>query len=361
MKSSTPSIPEAPPSPHGEVRSVSDVEELAARYRERGKSDNTERTYKTHINHYRYVWGGFLPAGEDAVCRYLATYAQSLKVSTLRQRLSALSKWHKQQGFFDPTTSSTVKQTMKGIAKEHQDRPKQAYPLTFRHLLAICDQLEAEKMAAIQAGDQGAILRTHRDLALVLVGFWQGFRSDELSRVAVESVKASRTDGISIFLSHSKTDRDASGRIYEMPALRAYCPASAYIDWIQASGITSGLVFRSINRWGRLASTGIHKQSIGHIINRVANDLFPGEPHFSTHSLRHGFADWAVRAGWDMTMLMEHVGWRSIENAKRYMPKRKDFGTLALKQSALPAGGDLSNAGNANTLLSHFQSLPDSD
>lgn len=76
-----------------------DVEELAARYRERGKSDNTERTYKTHINHYRYVWGGFLPAGEDAVCRYLATYAQSLKVSTLRQRLSALSKWHKQQGF----------------------------------------------------------------------------------------------------------------------------------------------------------------------------------------------------------------------------------------------------------------------
>ncbi|MNG38493.1 hypothetical protein D3C84_1262220 [compost metagenome] len=62
-----------------------------------------------------------------------------------------------------------------------------------------------------------------------------------------------------------------------------------------------------------------------------------------------------------MTMLMEHVGWRSIENAKRYMPKRKDFGTLALNQPVLPAGGDLSNAGSANTLLSHFQSLPDSD
>ncbi|MEX6780189.1 site-specific integrase [Pseudomonas aeruginosa] len=361
MKSSTPALLDAPSPPSGEVRSGADVDDLVARYRQSGKSANTERTYKAHINHYRYEWGGFLPAGEDAVCRYLATYAQSLKVSTLRQRLSALSKWHKQQGFFDPTSSSTVKQTMKGIAKEHQDRPKQAYPLTFRHLLAICDQLEAEKMAAIQAGEQGAILRTHRDLALVLVGFWQGFRSDELSRVAVENVKASRTDGISIFLSHSKTDREASGRIYEMHALRAYCPASAYIDWLQASGITSGLVFRSINRWGHLGATGIHKQSIGHIINRVANDLFPDEPHFSTHSLRHGFADWAVRKGWDMTMLMEHVGWRSIENAKRYMPKRKDFGSLALDQQALPTGSDLSSAGNGKTLLSRFQSLPDSD
>lgn len=361
MKSPSPGSPGATESALGQVRPGAEIEDLVARYHQSGKSANTERTYKAHISHYRYQWGGYLPANEDALCRYLATYAQSLKVSTLRQRLSALSKWHKQQGFLDPTASPTVKQTMRGIAKEHQDAPKQAYPLTFMHLLTICDQLEAEKKAAIQAGDQGAILRTHRDLALVLVGFWQGFRSDELSRVAVENVKASRTDGISIFLSHSKTDRDASGRIYEMPALRAYCPASAYIDWIQASSITSGLVFRSINRWGRLAETGIHKQSIGHIINRVANALFPGEPHFSTHSLRHGFADWAVRAGWDMTMLMEHVGWRSIENAKRYMPKRKDFGTLALNQPVLPAGGDLSNAGNANTLLSHFQSLPDSD
>lgn len=345
----------------GQVRSDDDIEALVGCYRESGKSHNTERTYKAHINHYRYQWGGFLPASSEAVCKYLATYAQSLKVSTLRQRLSALSKWHKDQGFADPTADIDVKRTMKGIAKQHQGVPKQAYPLTFRHLLSICDQLESEKRAAIQAGEHGAILRTHRDLALILIGFWQGFRSDELSRVSVESVKASRSDGITIFLSHSKTDRDASGRTYEMDALRAYCPASAYIDWIQASGITSGLVFRSINRWGKLAESGIHKQSIAHILNRVAADLFPNEPHFSTHSLRHGFADWAVREGWDMAMLMEHVGWRSIESARKYIPTRKNFGALALDQPVGAKRNDLSIGHQGRTLFAEFQTLPDSD
>ncbi len=361
MKSLIPDTPGITESELGQVRPSTAIDDLVARYHQSGKSANTERTYKNHISHYRYEWGGFLPANEEAICRYLATYAQSLKVSTLRQRLSAISKWHKQQGFLDPTLSPRVRQTMKGIAREHQDAPKQAYPLTFKHLLAICDQLEAEKKAAIQSEDHGAILRTHRDLDLVLLGFWHGFRSDELSRVSVGNVQASRTKGITVFLSHSKTDRDASGKTYKMAALRAYCPASAFIDWIQVSGITTGLIFRSIDRWGRLGESGIHKQSIAHILNRVATDLFPDEPAFSTHSLRHGFADWAVRAGWDMATLMEHVGWRSIENAKRYMPNRKDFGPLALDQQNAEAGTDLSNEAHSQTLVSKFQSHPDRD
>lgn len=316
-------------------------------YRQAGKSSNTERAYKASVDHFRFKFGGLLPTTSEAVCSYLAAYAGKLEVSTLRQRLSGLSKWHKQMGFPDPTSANIVIETMRGIAKHHQSVAKQAYPLTFRHLLAICDKLEAEKRDAIDRSQQSAILRTHRDLALILLGFWQAFRSDELSRVDVANVKANRDEGISIFLAHSKTDRNAKGKYYGMGALKAYCPTSAYLDWLQVSGITEGLAFRSISRWGKLSDQGIHKQSIEHILNRVAGHLFPNEPKFSTHSLRRGFADWATREGWDLKTLMDHVGWKSVDSAQRYMPTRKDFGALALRPQAGLLTDQSQDAGSA--------------
>ena len=361
--------------PSTSTAGAEDIEALASLYLEAGKSANTERTYKSHIDHYRFEWGGLLPATSDAVIKYITTYAKTLKVSTLRQRLSALSKWHKEQGFGDPTFDKDVKATLKGISKVHKGITKQAYPLTFKHLLAICDKLEAEKILAIQAWNtacttapidsptrrdaEGAILRTHRDLALILVGFWQAFRSDELSRVTFENVVANRNQGMTIFLSYSKTDRDASGTTYNLPALKAYCPTSAYLDWIQVSGITKGLVFRSISRWGKLAGTGIHRQSIEHILNRVAGDLFPNEPKFSTHSLRRGFADWAVREGWDINTLMNHVGWLSMESARKYMPTQKDFGVLALNPAPAAITGEVLVPASGLTLLGQYQRSED--
>lgn len=348
-----------------------DIQALASFYLEAGKSENTVRTYLSHINHYRFEWGGLLPATKDAVISYIITYAKKLKVSTLRQRLSALSKWHKEQRFDDPTAHADVKATLKGISKHHLGMTKQAYPLTFKHLLAICDRLESEKKDAIEAWSaacdsmpanspahraaEGAILRTHRDLALILVGFWQAFRSDELSRVTVQNVVANRSQGMTIFLSHSKTDKDASGSTYDLPALKAYCPTSAYLDWVQVSGLTEGLVFRSISRWGKLADTGIHRQSIEHILNRVASDLFPNEPKFSTHSLRRGFTDWAVREGWDMKMLMDHVGWLSMESARKYMPTRKDFGALALSSQSGSIVGEVREPASGITLIGQYK------
>ncbi|MCF5371243.1 tyrosine-type recombinase/integrase [Pseudomonas syringae] len=326
-------------------------------YREAGKSENTQQSYKNAVNHFRFTWGGQLPATTESVCNYLSTFAQEYKVSTLRQRLAALSKWHKSQGFPDPTGETPVKETMRGIAKLHQERQKQAYPLTFKHLVAICDALEAQKIDSIRTADRGEILRTHRDLALILVGFWQGFRSDELSRIVAENIVAHRDQGMTIFLPFSKTDKDARGKKYELPVLLAYCPTTAYLNWLQVANITSGPVFKAINRWGRLAKVGINKKSIEQILNRVSDGLFPGEPRFTTHSLRRGFADWAVNENWDANTLMQHVGWRSLESARKYMPVRKDFGALAMK----PYGGALSNESDistgGSTLLADFTKL----
>lgn len=311
-----------------------------ARYREAGKSQNTHDTYLAAIRHFRDTWGGLLPASPRSISDYLVRYASEVKVSTTRVRLAALSKWHVSQGLYDPARAPEVKEVLRGIAKLHTQQQRQATPITFDHLKAIFERLEEDKVRAIREDDQAEILRTHRDLALVLVGFWQGFRSDELSRIAVENVRLHPGGGMSVFLPHSKTDTAARGRGYELPSLAAYCPVDAFQRWIEVSGIKHGPAFRSISRWGKVSDEGINKRSIGYILNRAADGLFPDDPKFSTHSLRRGFADWATRMGWDMKSLMEHVGWRSVASASRYLPTRKNFGELALdNRPALPRGG----------------------
>lgn len=78
--------------------------------------ENTRISYRAAIEHYEDVWGGFLPASADSIARYLAHFAPTLAVSTLKQRLSALAAWHNEQGFPDPTKAPHVKKVLKGIA-----------------------------------------------------------------------------------------------------------------------------------------------------------------------------------------------------------------------------------------------------
>lgn len=84
------------------------------RYLQAGTRENTRRSYQSAIEHFEVTWGGFLPATSDNIVRYLVEYADTLSLSTLKQRLAALAQWHITQGFPDPTKTPTVRQVLKG-------------------------------------------------------------------------------------------------------------------------------------------------------------------------------------------------------------------------------------------------------
>ena len=46
--------------------------------------ENTERSYRSALQHFEVEWGGLLPASPDTVARYLAEHAQSLAINTLQ-------------------------------------------------------------------------------------------------------------------------------------------------------------------------------------------------------------------------------------------------------------------------------------
>lgn len=296
------------------------------RYVDAATRDNTRRSYQSAVQHFEVSWGGFLPATADSIARYLADHAEILAHNTLKQRLAALAQWHIDQGFPDPTKAPLVKKVLKGIRELHPEREKQAAPVQLHQLEQLVSWLEGEELRAGTAGDQATVSRCRRDRALVLLGFWRAFRSDELCRLRIEDVVVQPGQGMTLYLPRSKGDRQAQGTTYRVPALSRLCPVAACQAWIDGSGRANGPVFCAIDRWGRLSDEGLHPNSIIPLLRTLLSKAgIDAVDQFSSHSLRRGFATWASDQGWDVKALMEYVGWKDMKSALRYIDVADPF------------------------------------
>lgn len=301
------------------------------RYLQAGTRENTRRSYQAAIEHFEVSWGGFLPATSDAILRYLAAYADQLALATLRQRLAALAQWHVSQGFPDPTKAPAVRQMLKGIRALHPQQARQAAPLQVQHLQQAVDWLERAAQQAAERGELARLRRCRRDLALLLIGFWRGFRSDELCRLRIEDIRAEAGVGMTLYLPFDKGDREHRGTSYRVPALRRLCPVAACLNWIEVAGLSEGPLLRRIDRWGNLAAEELNPAGLSALLRRILERAGVPAEAYSSHSLRRGFATWATRNGWDLKALMSYVGWRDARSALRYIDPSTSFGGLALE------------------------------
>ena len=304
-------------------------------YLRAARRDNTERSYQAAVRHFEVEWGGWLPANSDSIARYLADNAEALSINTLQQRLAALANWHQTHGFPDPTKAQVVRKVLKGIRTLHPAQEKQARPLQLEQIGLLVHWLDGAIAAAQVAQREAEVLRYTRDRALLLLGFWRGFRGDELARLQVQYVDAVAGKGMSCFLPQSKGDREARGRTFKAPALQEFCPVNAYLAWITLAGLTEGPVFRAVDRWGNVSDNGLHINSLVPLLRSLFNAAaIPFVEQYSGHSLRRGFATWATSNGWDVKTLMEYVGWRDVQSAMRYVESSDPF--AAMRQAASP-------------------------
>ncbi|GAJ10375.1 unnamed protein product, partial [marine sediment metagenome] len=180
---------------HGTLTTPEQLAEQHQRFLAAATTDNTRRTYRSAIRHF-LAWGGVLPCDEAAVIRYLLSFAEVLNPRTLALRLTALSQWHRYQGFPDPAASATVRKTLRGIERVH-GRPRQkAKALLLEDLELIVAYLNTlEGLAAL------------RDSALLQVGYFGAFRRSELVTLEVQYLQWER-EGLQITLPRSKTDQE---------------------------------------------------------------------------------------------------------------------------------------------------------
>ncbi|WP_050460953.1 tyrosine-type recombinase/integrase [Herbaspirillum autotrophicum] len=277
-------------------------------------SDNTRRTYRAAVSHY-LAWGGMLPADESTMIRYLLAYVDSLNPRTLALRLTALSQWHVHQGFFDAASTPTVRKTMAGILRTHGRPKKKAKALPIEDLECIVAHLASL-----------GTLKAVRDSALLQIGFFGGLRRSELVNIKVEYI-AWTLQGITIMLPRSKTDQIGEGVVKAIPYSDGpCCPAMALRAWLNAASISTGPVFRSISRWGKLATEALHEGSVNAILADCATLAHLSYvPDLSSHSLRRGMATSAHRAGADFRDIKRQGGWRHDGTVQGYIEDADQF------------------------------------
>jgi site-specific recombinase XerD len=296
--------------------------ERAREFIQASKAESTLRGYRADWREFCSWCEGQnlrpLPASPESVAAYIADCASRLKVGSIQRRLNAIAEAHKAVGLESPTHHAMVMNTMKGIRRTKGTAPAQKAPALTEEIRAMLD--------ATDAGTIGA-----RDRALILLGFAGAFRRSELVALDIEDCIFGK-DGLTILLRRSKTDQDSVGRKIGIPygANPETCPVRVVRSWMEQAEITTGPLFRSISRHGRVQPGRLSGIDVARIVKKLATRAGLDAAKYAGHSLRAGHATSAAIAGASERSIMNQTGHRSVQMVRRYI---RD-GTLFRENSA---------------------------
>jgi integrase len=266
---------------------------------------STLRAYASDLDHF-IAWGGTIPCPPETVAEYLAAHVERLAPATLVRRLAAIRRAHLCIDTATPTDTSVVRLTLRGIRRHYGSRQRKASPILTEDIALI-------------VGGLGPSLRDRRDRAVLLLGFAGGFRRSELCALNCTDLEWN-PGGLVVHLRRSKTDQEAHGRMVAIPpGQERLCPVTAVRNWLQSAGIERGAIFRSIDRHGNIAGTGLTGESVAEIIKSHALNAGLQGNNYSGHSLRSGFVTSAALAQVPTWSIKQQTGHRSEASFEGYI------------------------------------------
>jgi site-specific recombinase XerD len=246
-----------------------------------------------------------LPATAESTAAFLASEAaRGIKPSTVGRRCAAIKFAHKIAGAAVPTDDERVKATVRGIRRTLGTAKAKKTPATCERLIPM----------ALGTGDGLIALR---DRSLLLIGFAGAFRRSELVALDVADIEETES-GLRIVIRHSKTDQEGAGQTIAIPRGSIACPVAALAAWRTAAGITSGALFRSVRKGGKVGAR-LSGQSVGDIVKTHAKRCGLDPALFSGHSLRSGFLTSAAARGASVFKLMDQSRHRSMDTLAGYV------------------------------------------
>jgi site-specific recombinase XerD len=252
-----------------------------------------------------------LPATPEAVAAFLAHGAETgSRPSTLGRRVAAIRYAHKLAGHAVPTDDERVKATMRGIRRTLGTAPRKKAPATSDRIVAM----------AFAAGDD---LKGLRDRALLLVGFAGAFRRSELVALDLDDLEETEL-GFKIAIRQSKTDQEGQGQTIAIVKGSIACPVAALKAWLAAAGITTGAVFRSVKKGGKVANR-LSAQSVADIVKTYAERVGLDPALFAGHSMRAGFLTSAAKRGASIFKMMDVSRHKSVETLRGYVRDAEIF------------------------------------
>ena len=306
-----------------------------------GEAANTVRSYQSAMRYWA-GWHQFrlgqaiaLPLPVDVVLQFIADHAQrstpyglrcelppsidaalvqsgckakpgAPSHNTLVHRVAVMSKAHQNRGMPNPCHDEKVREllsrTRKAYAKRGE-RPQKKAAITkdvLQQLLATCDDS----------------LRGLRDRALLLFAWSSGGRRrSEISSADMQYLRQIGSGQYLYELAFSKTNQSGADLPENTkPVLGA--AGKALADWLAASGITEGAIFRRIRKGGHLGEP-LQAPAVRAIVKeRCALAGVDGD--FSAHSLRSGFVTEAGKRNVPLAETMALTGHQSVATVLGY-------------------------------------------
>ncbi|MBT2757918.1 site-specific integrase [Mesobacillus foraminis] len=277
-------------------------------YMKNAKSKNTQKSYAADWKHFtewcKVNHRNPLPASAGTLCLYLTELAATHKFSTLRRRVSSINMAHKYKKQLPPSQHIEVQTLLEGIKRENgtQHEPKRA--LMLQVLPSLVTKIDTTSLIGI------------RDKAILLLGFALASRRSELVAINIDDLDVNDF-GMDVRIQDTKTNQDdmVKGVVFTH---NQYCPVKATQEWIKAGGITSGALFRSIDRHGNV-NRRLSDQSVSLILKKYIGQLGMDVNDFAGHSLRSGLSISAAMMGMTEIAIMNQTGHKSMEMVNRYV------------------------------------------
>lgn len=250
------------------------------------------------------------PAKPETIVNYINDLADYAKASTIRRRISAISENYNASGDHveNPCRAWIVKEALIGLTRLKGTVQKGKTPIYWEEIEEMIHRMDLSSLQAL------------RDRAVLLLGFMGAFRRSELAGLDVEDIRK-YPQGIVVTIRHSKTDQTSAGQQIGIPYLShsSMDCIHALQEWLTAAGITSGPLFRSFLKNGKVSSRRLSDKSINLIVKKYAASIGLNPEMYGAHSLRHGFATYAALQGVEERLIMKQTRHRSVEMVRRYI------------------------------------------
>lgn len=287
---------------------------------------HTERAYASDWNHFS-KWcdrrhRSALPCSPDILAIYLRECASkySLKLSTIRRRLAAISEMHERHRLEPLSHQWPVRTAMQKLTREIGNTSESKKPITvsdLKKLLACCPHS----------------LAGQRDRALLLIGFVSALRRSELVHLNAEDI-AVADEGLVLTIRERNPKRSVKARQVGIPfgKDRKTCPVLALRAWLSAAEISTGPIFRAVSKFDRVRNSRLSDRAVADLIKKYCRSIGKRAALFSGHSLRSGFATAAALAGASERAIQRQTGHESLAALRRYTQEAEIFRDNAAKK-----------------------------
>jgi len=157
-------------------------------------------------------------------------------------------------------------------------------------------------------------LKGLRDRAVLAVMLGAGLRRSEIANLTVGHIQQRESRWVIVDLIGK------GGRVRSIP-IPAWAK-QAIDDWTITANITSGHVFRSITKGGKVAGDTMTSQGIQNLVKLYAKKCGYS---VSAHDLRRTYAKLAHKGGAELEQIQLSLGHASIQTTERYLGVKQDL------------------------------------